>query len=387
MSALRNVEGRVRDLLQLVFRMLPWPTETGLREIGSPGPMSPVLVTCNYDLTVRTLERALAGCDAWLVVAPAAGINVWCAAAGGHFGTHQVVTALKTSGIEARVQHRRAILPQLAATGVERLAVKRRCGWNTSFGPVHALDLPRYLQTQQKDDAMRRVRFGAQERSEMAVAWGGPAALLTGGGALALAPSWALPLATLSLLLAFTLFFVYDRLPAPRRAVFLMGALTASPLAAAAAGGSTTAFVGMALAALILAFVLTIDYAGSTPIEGGSHFDERRFDIRLDRERCKGVYSCWEVCPEACFERPSPDAVDVEVAARGRKGRLPIRLAHDDRCVRCDACIVQCPLDALAFETADGERIEPDAIRRFKLNLLGKRTVDAGGVRTPTPDA
>ena len=36
---------------------------------------------------------------------------------------------------------------------------------------------------------------------------------------------------------------------------------------------------------------------------------------------------------------------------------------------------MQCPLDALAFETSDGERIEPDVIRRFKLNLIGSRTV------------
>jgi hypothetical protein len=34
---------------------------------------------------------------------------------------------------------------------------------------------------------------------------------------------------------------------------------------------------------------------------------------------------------------------------------------------------VQCPLDALAFEDAAGGRIEPDTIRRFKLNLLGRR--------------
>ncbi len=34
------------------------------------------------------------------------------------------------------------------------------------------------------------------------------------------------------------------------------------------------------------------------------------------------------------------------------------------------------PLDALAFETADGERIEPDTIRRFKLNLLGRRGLE-----------
>ena len=38
---------------------------------------------------------------------------------------------------------------------------------------------------------------------------------------------------------------------------------------------------------------------------------------------------------------------------------------------------MQCPLDALAFETPGGERIEPDVVRRFKLNLLGTRTVPA----------
>jgi ferredoxin len=52
-----------------------------------------------------------------------------------------------------------------------------------------------------------------------------------------------------------------------------------------------------------------------------------------------------------------------------------VELAHDDRCVRCGACIVQCPKDALFFEDAAGRRIEPETIRRFKLNLLGKRTV------------
>ena len=56
-------------------------------------------------------------------------------------------------------------------------------------------------------------------------------------------------------------------------------------------------------------------------------------------------------------------------------------IRHIDRCVRCGACIVQCPLDALAFEDAGGRRIPPDEIRRFKLNLLGRRSVDAGAAR------
>jgi len=151
----------VLDVLQTGFRMAPWPTEPGLRAVGHPGELSPVIVTCNYDLTVRRVVRALDGVDAWLVVAPSQGINVWCAASGGHFGTHQVVTALKTSGVAERVRHRRAILPQLAATGVRAREVSRRCGWRTHFGPVYAEDLPRYLAGgNEKTEDMRRVRFG-----------------------------------------------------------------------------------------------------------------------------------------------------------------------------------------------------------------------------------
>jgi NAD-dependent dihydropyrimidine dehydrogenase PreA subunit len=145
----------------------------------------------------------------------------------------------------------------------------------------------------------------------------------------------------------------------------------------AAAGGATLAAGGAAAAlaaacgcAAFLAAALTYDYEGSTPVEGGSHFEERAWHVALDLERCRGVHSCYEVCPEACFEKPSAEAL----AAGDRR----IRVSHGERCVRCGACIVQCPMDALAFEDEDGRRIEPDVIRRFKLNLLGRRSVDSG---------
>lgn len=46
---------------------------------------------------------------------------------------------------------------------------------------------------------------------------------------------------------------------------------------------------------------------------------------------------------------------------------------YADRCERCGACIVQCPTDALAFVTPAGKRIPPEEIRRYKLNLMGRR--------------
>ena len=115
----------------------------------------------------------------------------------------------------------------------------------------------------------------------------------------------------------------------------------------------------------LLAAVLTYDYQGSTPIEGGSHFEERLYRITLDRDRCTGDGSCLEVCPEGVFA--------------WREGQRQVALPHLERCIRCAACIVQCPADALYLEDDAGRRIGPEVVRRFKLNLLGRRAVDAGG--------
>jgi NAD-dependent dihydropyrimidine dehydrogenase PreA subunit len=355
-----------REALQTGLRLVPWPTEAGLRSVGTPGSSSPVIVTCNYDLTVRRVMRALRGHDAWVVVAPSSGVNVWCAASGGLLTTHQIVTALKTSGIEERVSHHRAILPQLAATGVIGREVSRRCGWKVRFGPVYAEDLPRYLEAKEKKSPdMRTVRFGLTERLEMSAAWAVPTAFLLGAGAWILRPAWALPLVALAVLLAVAMFLLYDRVPGPKRILFAGSAMIVAAAGAALAGGETSAVIGGGVAGILISGLLTFDYSGSTPIEGGSHFEERRFRITLDPDRCEGVNTCVEVCPEGVYrERPDSKKID---------------LAHEELCVRCGACVVQCPEDALFFQDDAGGRIPPDTIRRFKLNLMGKRAVEAGG--------
>jgi NAD-dependent dihydropyrimidine dehydrogenase PreA subunit len=362
---LQAISDLAKDALQTAFRLAPWPTEPGLREIGKPGPLSPVLVTCNFDLTVRRVMRAMRGNDAWLVVAPSSGINVWCAASGGHLSTHQVVTALKTSGVADRVNHRRAILPQLAATGVIAREVERRSRWQVKFGPVYAQDIPGYLaQHEKKTDDMRHVRFAMRERLEMAVTWAAPMSLIAAIALFFLYPAWLIPLLAMVWLLTVAVFTVYDRLLRQRFPLLAIVASLVSLGVAAIAGGGLSALIAAPLAAVAISWLLTFDYTGSTPIEGGSHFKEARWHITLDTERCKGVYFCWQVCPEACFEK--------------REDIRKVEIAHSDRCIRCGACVVQCPTDALSFEDEHGSRIEPATIRRFKLNLLGQRKVDAG---------
>jgi NAD-dependent dihydropyrimidine dehydrogenase PreA subunit len=328
----QTISDFVKDVLQTGFRLAPWPTEPGLREIGKPGPLSPVLVTCNFDFTVRRVMRAMRGNDAWLVVAPSSGINVWCAASGGHLSTHQVVTALKASGVAERVQHRRAILPQLAATGVIAREVERRSRWQVKFGPVYAEDIPRYLaQHEKKTDDMRHVRFGMRERLEMAVTWAVPMTSIAAIALLLLHRHWLLPAIAMVWLLAIAVFAIYDHLLGKRFLVLaLAGALMVLGLTAIA-GGGVAALIASPLASIAISGLLTFDYSGSTPIEGGSHFREARWHIALDTERCKGVYFCWQVCPEACFEK--------------REDIRKVEIAHSDRCIRCGACVVQCPTD------------------------------------------
>jgi MoaD family protein len=157
----------LKSIWGLLFRLFPCPTPVGLRRVGSPGRQSPVLVTCNFHTTVKRLTHLLgkAGVDAWLLVADSKGVNVWCAAGGDEFNTQSVISAVKTSGVGDRVDHRRLVLPPLGAPGIRIDEVHRRTRWSTSWGPVYAEDLPRYLNRRfHRDESMRRVAYGWRER-------------------------------------------------------------------------------------------------------------------------------------------------------------------------------------------------------------------------------
>jgi len=138
--------------------------EPGLYGIGSPTPSSPVLVTANYTLSFDALRSALNGHDGYLLALDTDGINVWCAAGKGSFGTDELVRRIEATRLHDVVSHRRLILPQLGAPGVAAHVVKKRSGFRVQYGPVRASDLPQYLETGQATDQMRRVRFGLRDR-------------------------------------------------------------------------------------------------------------------------------------------------------------------------------------------------------------------------------
>jgi hypothetical protein len=138
--------------------------EPGLYRLGNPTPDAPVLVSANYTLSFDAVRSVLAGTDCYLLVLDTKGINVWCAAGKGTFGTDELVQRIATTGLSSVVRHRTLLLPQLGAPGIAAHEVRRRSGFRVEYGPVHARDLPRYLETRRATPAMRRVRFPLKDR-------------------------------------------------------------------------------------------------------------------------------------------------------------------------------------------------------------------------------
>jgi hypothetical protein len=159
----RDVLGgwRVRwGIGRMSYRIAP-----GLYRVGQPDSKSPVLVTANYKLTVDAVRRWLAGLNMWLLVLDTNGVNVWCAAGKGTFGTGELVRRIEATGLARVVEHHRLILPQLGAVGVAAHEVKRATGFSVSYGPVRARDIPAYLAAGMRaTPAMRLVSFGWKER-------------------------------------------------------------------------------------------------------------------------------------------------------------------------------------------------------------------------------
>ena len=146
------------------FRM-NYAITPGLYAVGAPSKDSDVFVTANYKLTFDILRRELKGMNAWVLVLDTKSINVWCAAGKGNFGTDELVKRIAEAKLDAVVSHRRIILPQLGAVGVNASLVQKRTGFRVTFGPVQARDIPAYVQAgYKKTKEMGTIRFSMLDR-------------------------------------------------------------------------------------------------------------------------------------------------------------------------------------------------------------------------------
>ena len=376
------------NIVETLLRAVPFPCRTGLIEIGNPNRNSPVFLTCNYHLTVERVKRALKGIDCYLLVANSRGHNVWCGSTGGHLTNHNVISVLNTSGIEELVDHRTVILPQLAATGIESTVIHKKTGWKLVWGPVYGKDIPPFIENKfKKTPEMRKVKFLLVQRIEMAAMWAFPFSIIA---SIIIIPFWRemlLPLNVLIWSLSFLIFvsfplysrwlnpkkkgtsfskytviFDFSRIPMILWVIFLFCLVVWSISVDAFTWGFILRWGFISFVVLLL---ISSDLMGSTPVYKSGLHEDRFLKVILEEEKCKGAGFCEQVCPRNCYE------VD--------RNQHIATIPRAEQCVQCGACLVQCPFDALYFESPKGEIITPEAVRRFKLNLIGKRLVKVQG--------
>lgn len=364
-----SVATRIYDIM---FREFPHRAKTGLFPIGVPDADSPVLVTGNYTETVRRMRKVLKGLDVWLLIANSKGINVWCAAGGGHLTHHDVISALVTSGASEKVQNRTLILPQLSATGIERKKITDATGWKASWGPVMLQDIPEFLQQGHKaTPAQRLVRFTFHDRMEMATLWSVPMILigmlmfaLLGGIIVGVSVAVAAAVISYGIFSTIPWIWVNGRKKWITFSTFATVGILASWIVLFAFGETgDKQLILSALGGMIEMGSLSVDLAGTTPLYG-SYINTFRNHAHIDliQEKCNGSADCITVCPKEVFR------------LSGSKHKVDI--ISGEKCIECGACIVQCPQDALRFKYDNGRIVDPSTIRKTRMNMMGRRTIE-----------
>ncbi len=252
----------------------------GLYSVGSPGPGSPVIVTANYTLSFDAVRASLGGMDTYILVLDTKGINVWCAAGKGTFGTEELVNRIHKTGLSSVVNHHRLILPQLGAPGVAAHEVHRATGFHVEYGPVRASDLPEFLIERVATPKMREVKFDLRDRIVLIPVELRSAAIFTIIAAIALwfAGGWLPAAGFLAAVLAGTVLFpvLLPYLPTADFSTkgLALGIIVAAPFAALAfltRGPLTPLWVGITAVIAILFTLpiitayLALNFTGCTP--------------------------------------------------------------------------------------------------------------------------
>ena len=124
----------------------PVAVEPGLRVFGTVDENSPVMMTTNFALTYYTVASDIESgkVSGYLIVVDTEGIAVDSAVAGRKLTAETAAEAMKESGVESKVKHRKLIIPGKAA----RLSgeIEELSGWQVLVGPRDSSDIPKFLQ-------------------------------------------------------------------------------------------------------------------------------------------------------------------------------------------------------------------------------------------------
>ena len=124
----------------------PVAVEPGLKEFGTPDENSPVFFTTNFALTYYTVASDIENSklNAYLIVVETEGSAVDSGVAGRKLTAEKVADAIKETGIENKVKHRKIIIPGKAS----RISgeIEELSGWKVQVGPRDSSEIPKYLQ-------------------------------------------------------------------------------------------------------------------------------------------------------------------------------------------------------------------------------------------------
>jgi demethylmenaquinone methyltransferase/2-methoxy-6-polyprenyl-1,4-benzoquinol methylase len=348
----------IKSIWDYIGRWFPNPVEPGLRAIGNPDRNSPVILTSNFHLTVRRLEKSLKNENAFLLVAPTNGINVWCASTAGELNTHSVITAIKTSRINDRVDHNKIILPQFSASGIDLALLKKESGRRGLFGPAYSKDIPEYLKNHKSVFDNNIANFSLLFRLEMLLSmnfiiWFVFAAVL-----LIISPNSLLTASIYFWSMGLFLYAAYPFIPGKsgwlKAGTFSIIEILAISLYSflilkIPAFSSWKAMLGITIVNLLLGFDLKGIVTGY-PSEaewlikkiGMKSFwhifsADKQIEgiIQQDITKCNNCRICLMVCPKGVF---------------GIDENKNIRILNPSECFACNACVTQCNEKALRLE-------------------------------------
>jgi acetyl-CoA decarbonylase/synthase complex subunit gamma len=123
----------------------PVAVQPKLYTVGETRQASPVLVTTNFSLSYYSVEGEVEASrvPAFVLAVDTEGTSVLTAWASDKFNAATITKALKNSGVETSVAHRKLVLPGMVA--VLSAGLEDESGWSVEIGPKEASGLPGYL--------------------------------------------------------------------------------------------------------------------------------------------------------------------------------------------------------------------------------------------------
>ena len=128
----------------------PVAVEPKMYAVGEVTADSPVMVTTNFSLSYYSVENEVESSriPAYIAAVDTEGTSVLTAWASDKFNAETITKALKSSGVEEKLNHRKLIIPGFVA--VLSAGVEDESGWSVLIGPKEASGLPSYLKNQWK---------------------------------------------------------------------------------------------------------------------------------------------------------------------------------------------------------------------------------------------